>query len=156
MRFVDGSLFLSHNKTIRTQLQVPSMLLRSPCHHKVPSGHSGKKPKVGKSTHIANRHLEKPYQWRLGAAETKNLYTADVTSIDGSLGSTLESSVDESERVSTIDHLRHLGVEPVTAEELFDAEHVKQWTPQLLAYFPLGCILAAIRFSAWVAGGYQH
>eukprot|EP00878_Enallax_costatus_P009580 GHUV01010010.1.p1 GENE.GHUV01010010.1~~GHUV01010010.1.p1 ORF type:complete len:320 (+),score=72.39 GHUV01010010.1:204-1163(+) len=83
------------------------------------------------------------------AAEVKD---PSVSSIGVSVQSTVESSVDEATKLNTIDYLRSLGVEPVTVDQLFNDEHVQQWTPQLLAYFPLGCVLGAIRFSAWVAG----
>lgn len=88
-----------------------------------------------------------PSSWRLQAAEVKETSVQHV-----SKSSTLESSVDEATKTSTVDYLRSVGIEPVTAEQLFDKHHVDKWTPQLLAYFPLGCALAAIRFSAWIAG----
>jgi hypothetical protein len=45
-----------------------------------------------------------------------------------------------------------LNIKEVQPKALFDAAHVEAWSPQLAAYFPLGCALAAVRFAAWIAG----
>jgi hypothetical protein len=45
-----------------------------------------------------------------------------------------------------------LNIKEVQPKALFDAAHVDAWSPQLAAYFPLGCALAAVRFAAWIAG----
>jgi hypothetical protein len=48
--------------------------------------------------------------------------------------------------------LRALNIKELQPAALFDAAHVEAWSPQLMAYFPLGCALAAVRFAAWIAG----
>eukprot|EP00891_Asterochloris_glomerata_P006077 jgi/Astpho2/6077/Aster-04024 len=39
----------------------------------------------------------------------------------------------------------------LTGAELFSRQHVGRWTPAMAAYFPFGCMLAAVRMLAWVA-----
>lgn len=82
---------------------------------------------------------------RVQAAATSS---ADATSAT----STLESSVDETLDNTFKKQLSDLGVTTITADQLFDGVHVLKWTPLLLAYFPVGCILAAIRMLAWAGG----
>jgi hypothetical protein len=53
---------------------------------------------------------------------------------------------------SSREKLSGLGIRPVAAEQLFDAAHVEEWTPLLLAYAPFGCVLAVIRMAAWIGG----
>jgi hypothetical protein len=65
----------------------------------------------------------------------------------------VESSLDEATKASAADVLRALNIKEVQPAALFDAAHVEAWSPQLVAYFPLGCALAAVRFAAWIAGG---
>lgn len=36
------------------------------------------------------------------------------------------------------------------ATELFPTQHVKQLSPQLLLYFPFGCVVAAVRMALWI------
>lgn len=68
------------------------------------------------------------------------------------MASTMESSVDEATKVSKAEVLMSLNIAEVRPEQLFDSVHIESWSPQLAAYFPLGCLLATIRFAAWVAG----
>lgn len=78
--------------------------------------------------------------------------TTVVSSLDLSPTSTVESSVDEAVQSSGRESLTRLGIPQVSAEQLFDAAHVQEWTPLLLAYFPVGCLLAVIRMAAWIGG----
>lgn len=66
--------------------------------------------------------------------------------------STLESSVDEAVQLSGRETLESLGIAPIPTEQLFDKAHVEQWTPLLIAYAPLGCVLAMLRMAAWIGG----
>lgn len=66
--------------------------------------------------------------------------------------STLESSVDEAVQSSSREALTRLGIAAVAPEDLFDQQHIQEWTPLLLAYLPFGCALALIRMAAWVGG----
>lgn len=66
-----------------------------------------------------------------------------------------ESSVDEAaSSASSRAALSALGIPPVTdpQRQLFDAAHVAQWTPALVAYAPIGALLALLRMAAWVGG----
>lgn len=69
-----------------------------------------------------------------------------------SVTSTMESSLDDATKASAADVLRASNIKEVQPAALFDAAHVEEWSPQLVAYFPLGCALAAARFAAWIAG----
>uniref|UniRef100_A0A383VUK4 Phospholipid/glycerol acyltransferase domain-containing protein n=1 Tax=Tetradesmus obliquus TaxID=3088 RepID=A0A383VUK4_TETOB len=92
------------------------------------------------------RHREGP---RLAAAQV----SGSASSLDPpSVTSTMESSLDEATKASAADVLRGLNIKEVQPAALFDAAHVEEWSPQLVAYFPLGCALAAARFAAWIAG----
>jgi hypothetical protein len=64
----------------------------------------------------------------------------------------LESSVDEAVQLSGRETLESLGIAPIPTEQLFDKAHVEQWTPLLIAYAPLGCVLAMLRMAAWIGG----
>jgi hypothetical protein len=64
----------------------------------------------------------------------------------------LESSIDEAAQSSSRETLENLGITPIATEQLFDKAHVEQWTPLLLAYAPLGCVLAVVRMAAWIGG----
>jgi hypothetical protein len=66
--------------------------------------------------------------------------------------STAESSLDEATKASAAYVLRALHITEVQPKALFDAAHVEAWSPQLAAYFPLGCVLATVRFAVWIAG----
>jgi len=66
--------------------------------------------------------------------------------------STLESSVDEAVQSSIREALTRLGIAAIAPEDLFDQQHIQEWTPLLLAYLPFGCALALIRMAAWVGG----
>lgn len=75
--------------------------------------------------------------------------SSDFTAVSTS---TLESSVDEAQQTSCREALLGLGIAPTPAEQLFDRTHIQQWTPLLLAYAPLGCVLATVRMAAWILG----
>jgi hypothetical protein len=67
--------------------------------------------------------------------------------------STLESSVDEALQSSSREEaLSQLGIAPIDVQQLFDAAHVTDWDPLLLAYAPFGCLLALLRMAAWIGG----
>ncbi|WIA36380.1 hypothetical protein OEZ86_007695 [Tetradesmus obliquus] len=92
------------------------------------------------------RHREWP---RLAAAQV----SGSASSLDPpSVTSTMESSLDDATKASAADVLRASNIKEVQPAALFDAAHVEEWSPQLVAYFPLGCALAAARFAAWIAG----
>lgn len=103
------------------------------CRHKTP-------PLQRPSRHAASQTSPLQHQHRIAAA-------APDTSL-----STVESSVDEAVQSSGREALAGLGIAPLAAEALFDTQHVQEWTPALLAYAPLGCVLAFVRMAAWIGG----
>eukprot|EP00775_Hariotina_reticulata_P006685 gene6685-6908_t len=65
----------------------------------------------------------------------------------------MEMSIEESAaRLNTADRLSALGIPELSPSALFDELQIDELSPLLLAYFPLGFVVAALRMALWVAG----
>jgi len=96
-------------------------------------------------------HHKSCYRWRwcLQAAQVESSSELSSSIEPASPFTTMEKSA---ARLNTAERLSALGIPELSQAALFDDHHIDDLNLLLLAYFPFGCVVAALRMALWVVG----